>query len=94
MGRPKGQPKLGGRKKGTPNKVPAMKPLRISLQEQGFNLGDEIIKLYATADDNMKLKLLQLITQYTQVAPKEEIVQPTEATDSQVDTDALLKAVK
>lgn len=94
MGRPKGQPKVGGRKKGVPNKTPAMKPLRVSLAELGFSLGDEIIKLYAAADDNMKLKLLQLITQYTQVAPKEETKEEPITVTHTVDTESLLKAVR
>lgn len=94
MARPKGQPKLGGRKKGVPNKILPMKSLRLSLSEQGFDLGSELIKLYAAGDDSMKLKLLQLITQYTQVVPKEEAAPQPDTQEVTADTDSLLKAVR
>ena len=99
MAKAKGSPKTGGRKKGVGNITPPMKSLRVGLAEAGFNLSEELVKLYLSAtDDNMRLNILKLITQYTQVIPKEEAAVIPPQTDTQeaaaTDTESLLKAVK
>lgn len=57
MARPKGQPKLGGRKKGTPNKVnAALKDMILgALQENG---GQEYLKQQALANPTAFMTLL------------------------------------
>lgn len=64
-GRPKGQPKVGGRQKGTPNR--ATMYLRQALAEVGCNIEDEIYK--AIKDKNIQMiQALSLLLPY--LAPK------------------------
>lgn len=68
-GRPKGYPKSGGRKKGTPNKN------RLKIQDElerfNFNVVEEAIKLFQENDDiNVKLKIIDLLSRHSLPTPK------------------------
>ena len=63
MARPKGQPKLGGRQKGTPNKV-SNEAINI-FKKAGFDPLRRAIALYnKTDDDNIKAQLLGKMMKY------------------------------
>jgi hypothetical protein len=100
-GRPKGYPKSGGRKAGVPdrNKKPQMAPLRIQLRDLGFNLGEEMVKFYNSVEDpQIKFKLVELMSKYTNVAPVvEDYIDPDKVEDDESeddDTESLLLAVQ
>lgn len=62
-----------GRKKGTPNKVTSS--FRQALAASGFDLAAAAVKLFkSTQDENIKVKMLELIAKYTQVVPTSEFV--------------------
>lgn len=65
------KPKTGGRKKGTPNK--ATTEFRALVNLSGFILPNEIVTLYRDTDNEfIKLKLLELMAQYSYPKPKGE----------------------
>lgn len=97
-GKPKGSDKTGGRKKGTPNKKPQLKPLRIQLAELNFNLAQAIMDLLSTTkDDNIKIKAIELLAKYSNVAPQVETYKDPDEEEDEAeeddDTDNLLKVV-
>lgn len=96
MARIKGSEKTGGRKRGSKNSTPQMAPLRIQLRDLGFNLGAELIKFYASAqDEQIKFKLVELMSKYTNcVPPVDTYVDPSEVDEDDDDTDSLLAAVQ
>jgi hypothetical protein len=95
-GKPKGLPKSGGRKKGTPNKNSTS--LRDAMDRAGFNLAEEFIALYQQETDlEKKRNTLYFLFRYVYPALKEVEQTPesgdkTSATD--VPTDSLLSIVK
>lgn len=63
MARPKGQPKLGGRQKGTPNKVTTAAKDAIAQAFDRVGGVDSLVEWIETSDDNRKVF-------YTSVYPK------------------------
>jgi hypothetical protein len=98
-GRPKGYPKTGGRTKGTPNKATASFKEKLDTSE--FDVATELIKYYKTADmpQDLRLKALQLLLEYSQYKPKApdtaDTAPPTEASQAlaEVTPEQLLKLV-
>lgn len=83
----KGDPKPAnsGRRKGSKN---AMKSLRKSLGDKGFDLGDELVKLLKNSEQEAtKLNILKLIAQFTQTQPKTEHVDEIDEKQSATDND-------
>lgn len=94
----KGDPKLpnSGRKRGQPNK--STQAYRESLASLGFDPAAEAVKLFM--DDNtpidIRLKLLQLITEHSTFKPKPPVEEstPTPTEDNlPEDTDSLLSII-
>jgi hypothetical protein len=61
--RPKGLKKTGGRIKGVPNKSTIA--LRDALQKRGFNVLDELLKVYHELDAGGRLRVLTLLADYS-----------------------------
>lgn len=63
MARSKGLPKTGGRKKGTLNKKTML--LSKAFEDEGINVGQELVQLYKTQPSNdKKLEILLKILDY------------------------------
>ncbi len=91
----KGQPKPpgSGRKKGS---RPSPRTLRRGLQEVGFDLTEEFLKLYESAaeDAALRFQILKEIAKYTQPpAPSEDDDQPSPEESLPDDPTALLALV-
>lgn len=70
--KPRKREKVGGRKKGTPNKnTYAMKDY---LEWKGFSVPEKLMELYqTTGDDILRYKILELMTEYCYPKPKVDI---------------------
>ena len=76
MGRPKGQPKLGGRQKGTQNKKTlAIKELKEICEDQGFNPFKILADLCLHHDPAIQLAAVKEACQY--IAPKKRAIEVT-----------------
>lgn len=66
--------KLGGRKPGSKNVATKLKSFRTQLAELKVNIAREIWDLYRkTKDEAMKLELIKLTLQYSQVIPTTDL---------------------
>lgn len=85
----KGDKKIAGRKKGTPNKKQKMAPIRIQFMDTIYpwNTADELISFYQKAqDEKVKFQIIELIVRYTNIIPTTEIQYEDEETiDASVD---------
>lgn len=92
-GRPKGQPKTGGRTAGTPNK----KTISFSeeLEASGFNLSKAIVNLYNNTDnENIKLHLIELVAKYKVAIPKYKEIEEEPVQDEQSSSADILTIIK
>jgi hypothetical protein len=87
--------KTGGRKKGVPNK--STLTFRAALANTKFDAAEELVQLYQTQiPADLKLKILQLILEYSQPKPKEQPIDvPPSPQDDLPEAEAdLIKLVK
>lgn len=93
MSRPKGLPKTGGRKPGTPNKRTVV--LKEELERVGFDWQVEFQKAYSEAE-TYKCKILVDLLPYLTIKLKEQEVgeEETEELSEDKSTEELLNVVK
>lgn len=83
----KGHQKMGGRKKGTPNKKKVLKVADV-LAEKGINPVEKILEQLPYLDPKDQVKAWLELQSYTEAKPREVEVDPPEADDE----DAVKKA--